>query len=118
MNVFQSYFGNPGGMAHEFGHRWFCLGDEYVNGSQWQCGHSIMANPFGDQHNFCNNNTDFNRIEHPRDAQPGVTPTTLPAAWTQAANAGAITGSLSGTPDNYNYAGFDFNGLAATVLTH
>lgn len=116
MNVFQSYFGSPTGMAHEFGHRWFCLGDEYVNGSQWQCGHSIMANPFGDQHNFCNN--DAMHTEHPRDALPGVTPTALAAAWSQAASAGAITSSVSGTPDNYNYAGFDFNGLAAVVVTH
>jgi hypothetical protein len=112
INVFQSYFGSPAGVAHEFGHRWFCLGDEYVNGNQWQCGHSIMANPFGDQHNFCYDG------DHPRDPLPGAPPTGLASAWRQASNARVISSEISSTPDNYDFADFDFNGAVGVVIVH
>jgi len=112
ISIFQGYFGSPGGVAHELGHRWFCAGDEYVNGSQWQCGHSIMANPFGDQHNMC---IDRN---HKRDGNPLATATSLPPAWTQAANGGAVVTTPTTTPDNYDYSDFDFNELVGTIVTH
>jgi hypothetical protein len=112
MNVFVGYRFDPEGISHEFGHMKSCLGDEYVNGSQWQCGHSNMASPWGDNNNFCVD------LDHKRDSLPGVTPTTYPSAMSQAVTAGRVVESQNTSLDNFDYIDFDFNGLVGNVISH
>lgn len=112
--VQQSYFADGEGISHEYGHYKFCLGDEYVNmpWSVWQCGHSNMASPWGDNNNFC---VDF---DHKTDKNPITPVSTLPSAMTQAFTAGVAVDSENVTFDNYDYADFDFNGLVGNIVQH
>jgi hypothetical protein len=113
--VQQGYYGTGEGVSHEFGHYRYCIGDEYVNvdvGSIWQCGHSNMANPWGDNNNYC---VDF---DHMQDKNPAAPDSTLSSVMTQAYSAGTAVDSENVTFDNYDYEAFDFNGLVGNIVQH
>lgn len=113
VNVFTSYWADPEGLSHEFGHFKFCAGDEYTNGGgTWECGHSNMANPWGDQNNYCVN------MDHERDSTPGAPATGLSSVMSQASAAGKAIDNENVTFDNYDYQNFDFNFLVGNVITH
>jgi hypothetical protein len=114
INIFRTDFGTPGSFVHEMGHRYYCLGDEYYDVSgmpYYQCGHSMMAVPFGRVHNFC---TD---LDHKTDAEPGADPSSLVSAHRQAWIAGVgFYPADRITWDNYDYLDFDFNYMVGTVF--
>ncbi|MCL2326687.1 MAG: hypothetical protein FWC40_09370 [Proteobacteria bacterium] len=102
-------------LSHEFGHKYFCLRDEYQvnNGTmRYLCGHSIMAEPRAvAQNNFCYN------ANHKKDPSPGAPNTSLSSAWTQARNAGVTSHIPVETPDNYDYISFD-HPFPGNVIIH
>jgi hypothetical protein len=113
--VQRGYYGTGEGVSHEFGHYQYCIGDEYVNvaaGSIWQCGHSNMANPWGDNNNFC---VDF---DHGTDKNPAAPACTIPSGMSQACSQGTAVDSQDVTFDNYDYEAFDFNGLVGNIVQH
>lgn len=113
--VQHSYYGTGEGVSHEFGHYQYCIGDEYVNvaaGSIWQCGHSNMANPWGDNNNYC---VDF---DHGMDKNPDAPVCTNPSGMAQAFSQGTAVDSQNVTFDNYDYEAFDFNGAVGNIVQH
>jgi hypothetical protein len=113
VNVFTGYWADPEGLSHEFGHYKYCSGDEYANGGgTWNCGHSNMASPWGDQNNYCVN------MDHERDKTPGAPATGLSSVMSQASAAGKAIDVHNVTFDNFDYENFDFNFLVGNVITH
>lgn len=117
VDVYQTYHGYPAGIAHEWGHKYFCAEDEYEEGSGLHyCGHSIMnSSPY--LNDFCYEYS-ASHSDHGKDRDPGISQTSLDAAWTQAYNAGVTPWIPAETPDSYNYENFDFNDLATVVVRH
>ncbi len=114
VRIYQSYFGNPQGVAHEFGHRYLGLPDEYDNtatGPRWGCGHSNMANPGGSNNNFCF--VPGANQDHALDRTPGALPVSPNSAWVHTNN--LLTTKLYETGDNYDYRDHDFNGEIRVV---
>jgi hypothetical protein len=116
-----NYF-KPTLYAHEFGHKYLCLKDEYSpdgcdvtkSTCYLSCGHSVMANPYTDQHNLCVRNFDSGFINHPRDIKPGSPDITgQSSGWTIAMTSGRLVFQPVQTPDNFSYLGHDFNDLLA-----
>ena len=105
VNVYQEYFAEPQGLSHEFGHFKYCVGDEYyVNAegiTRYQCGHSNMANAFGNQNNFC---VDF---DHKKDKYPDAGASTSPSVMHQAYQYGRAINTQNVTFDNFDYETFD-----------
>ncbi len=113
VDIFQSYFANPEGLAHELGHYKFCFfPDESSAGPVWHCGHSNMANPWGDNNNYC---TTF---DHLYDETPNAPSTPNSSAWDQAMAVGKVEVPITRTGDNFDYEAFDFNDLVARVVIH
>jgi hypothetical protein len=111
--ILQSYFYDPEGISHEWGHRYFWVGDEYGD-TGWRCGHSNMASPWGTQNNFCYNHDSVGQ-DHEKDKTPGAPPTGLSAAWTVAYGNGLTPYIPYWTPDNYDYRDHDMNGKVGYV---
>jgi hypothetical protein len=98
--------------AHELGHLFYCVGDEYFagNANNTQCGHSIMGNHnLDDQQNVCS------PFDHKKDKNPSTPATSLPSAREQAANNGIGLPWDNLTPDGYDYTDFDFNNQIGVV---
>jgi hypothetical protein len=100
------------GLAHEFGHAhtpWAEITDEYTGG--WQrCGHSMMAsNSYGNQFNMCN------EWNNGYDNHPSATPMPPPSVWQRMYSGGHTPYYLYSTPDNFNYVGFDGDGILGVV---
>lgn len=99
---------NPSILAHEMGHYYFLLMDEYsgLPTSNAQCGHSIMALTAPDPgitNNFC---SDF---DHKYDANPAMPLSFVPSAWSEIIRRGILPyGPESPTPDNNSYESFPF----------
>jgi hypothetical protein len=113
--IYQNYFGDVQGLAHELNHLRFCLHDEYYvqNGSTfWQCGHTDMANPWSDNHNICVD------LDHKTDTTPNATSSTYNSGMNQAFSAGAAVDSQNTTFDNFSYQNYDFHGNVGVVVTH
>lgn len=119
--VINLYPGNDGRtVAHESGHFFGCLNDEYHDvsgGSQSHCGHSFMGNFYQSQmnNNFCYCNSwngsvcAANEGDHNTDGN--VVPNSIrPPAWNVFPTRPYINYPTA-TPDNYNYVNFDFNNL-------
>ena len=104
------------GIAHEFGHGLIGLGDEYTlapNGSAiWLCGHSYMASPWTNNHNFCWWRDKFN-YDHGWDGTPGSSIGNRPCAWEALRSVFPLIPDT--TPDNHNYETHNFNGVYATT---
>jgi hypothetical protein len=111
--VHRGYFADGEGVSHEFGHYKYCIGDEYANpGPVWQCGHSNMAKPWGDNNNYC---VDF---DHKRDKTPSAPDVGIPSAMSQAYSASKAVDSQNVTFDNFDYDNFDFNSLVGLIVQH
>ena len=114
----------PRVVAHENGHLFGCLYDEYndVAGTPSHCGHSIMGNFFASPNNqnlcYCDNWNGsvcaVNAGDHNRDGN--ATPNPIrPPAWNAITTAPYVNVPTQ-TPDNYNYENFYFNFLMANIL--
>lgn len=100
-------------LAHEWGHRYFCVKDEYIdlaNTTCLMCGHSIMNGPIGTSlYNFCVDTADFHDHAEDQDFEPECSGIWHNGSW-QAAPVGANLVTLpTMTPDVYNYESHDFN---------
>lgn len=110
VTVQRNYFSDPEGIAHEFGHRFLGVSDEYEgSGGVWKCGHSNMAKPWGDQNNFCV------EMDHNKDSTPGSTPSPNSSVWKIAYTSSKLPIGLGDTGDNYDYMNHDFNGMIQTI---
>jgi hypothetical protein len=96
----------PYTIAHEWGHQYLCVGDEYfkppVGPEASQCGHSNMGSSglgFQGNNNFCND------MNHNMDRGDDVGPTSLPDV--RSAGQGMfVNGGV--TYDNFSYHDHDF----------
>lgn len=118
------YWQSHQGVAHELSHRYLCTQDEYVakdgskncdkdglNECNWHCGHSIMANPFSGQNNFCLKADQTMTVDHPRDGTSGFVPPNTASSWDWIlVSSQRVTSIPAYTPDNFDYLGHDFNG--------
>lgn len=111
---------DPRLLAHELGHGYLSLGDEYLGPDdgrntsppprvlQTLCGHSMMSIHNGPSNNLCTSwDHGFNRLftsPHPSSVSPP-----MPAAWPTLHSLFGFDVPV-GTPDNYNYADHDFGG--------
>lgn len=107
VDIMQSYFGDVEGLAHEYGHYFFCVYDEYIPDTTIDnCGHSNMANPWGPNNNFCTGHN------HELDRDSGATDTGLDSVWATVWTAGdKIVTNTGRNQDNYDYVAHDFNGV-------
>ncbi len=94
--ITRQFWAAPSGVAHEWGHQYMGLPDEYVNaGELYNCGHSIMAAQWL-TNNLCGPN------DHWRDTIPGagsVSPASSGAVWPH----GSAPFSFSNALDSYDY---------------
>lgn len=115
--IFQGYWADPEGVAHEISHAWLGIGDEYDWDAQGvlrlQCGHSNMASPWGTQNNHC---WDAYGHDHKEDKDPLIGNTLRPAAWNTCYPTETPMQPWR-TPDNYDYRDHDFNN-GIVVDTH
>lgn len=110
------YWTSPRGVAHELAHQYLCTQDEYdplgCNATaglcNWHCGHSVMANPFSGQNNFCFKSSGI-PTAHERDPSPGWVPQNTMSAWDSAYLSGRVVWSPTDTPDNFSYVNHDFD---------
>lgn len=105
---------DPEVIAHEYGHRWLDVPDEYSGNWVYGCGHSVMAFAFGSNNNLCN---DWN---HGRDHHPSVGPKSPPSVWTRLKTypEPTIPVPLSDytTRDNYDFIEHDFDDKIEVVF--
>lgn len=104
-------------ISHEMGHFKYCVFDEYYDppsggSSIWQCGHSNMASPWGNNNNFCVDS------DHKTDKDPAAPASTLASVMSAATAAGTAIDSENVTFDNFDYEDFDFNSLVGNVVQH
>lgn len=124
IELYQDYRTLPRGVAHELGHRQLHsnIPDEYAVGSDcpagvspcYRDGHTVMANPFGTNHNLCQIN------DHNTDGTPGVgsAPNELTSAWTKYSASGFAPYQIVETAYQGDYQDFDFGGQLGTVVIH
>jgi len=117
----QPRWNNATVIAHEMGHKFFCVPDEYSYAPESlgcrQCGHTIMSTAQSSEHNFCYAHTTGSLENHTKDAEPGCPPTVHEPAWDIAFGLGLTPWKPSETPDNHNYLDFDFAGkVGGTVV--
>ena len=103
-------------LAHELGgHKWFGVWDEYaLGGAVTRCGHSLMASYWRNNRNYCYSG------DRTLDRSPGQPASSEPAVWSK------VYFSYYGprlspylpprTPDNYDYADFDFSGIMGLTV--
>jgi hypothetical protein len=109
IDMFQSYWGDPEGFAHELGHWGLFVPDEYA-GPQWLCGHSNMAFPWGSQNNHCFF-YDSGRNDHGKDGTPWAPAPGSNSAWSILnTHATIVPVIMYETPDNYDYRDHDMGG--------
>lgn len=126
---------NPGGgktMAHEMGHYYGCVRDEYADGKGSRDQHSMMASqwittdmcycdnwgngsPDSSQENGCQDG----HGNHDRDADP-LWGSPAPASgrspvWKKWYDESYIPFPVTSTPDAFDYVPFDFNGLYPVI---
>ncbi len=127
-------------IAHELGHMltdvprhsgtFLGLGDERID-NVGACGHSIMTGygggPIDNANNLCfDNSGPFTSTrymkgygnaagDHKTDSAHNP-PTSEPACWTRMYDRGIVPSKLALTPDNYDYADFDFNGVFGPII--
>lgn len=124
IELYQDYKFQPRGIAHEFGHRQLHsnIPDEYVlapncpNGLS-QCyrdGHTVMATPFGTNHNLCQVN------DHNLDGTPGVGSASneLTSDWEKYSQSGFTPYELVETGYQSDYQDFNFRGQLGAVVLH
>ncbi len=112
VEMFQNH-GGPEILSHELGHYLLCVWDQYTDkpagGSNFQCGHTRMANAYNDSNN--NHCTD---LDHKFDADPEGPATTLDDVWDT--GAGLIMSGADRTFDNYSYQYFTFADKVGLVV--
>jgi hypothetical protein len=108
----QSYWFDPEGIAHEYGHGYLAIWDEYEQGtSRSQCGHSNMSFPWGSNNNHCQSG------DHKKDKNPSASDTGQPSAWGAGIDPDRLPlTNVSGTPDNTDFRDHDFNGLIEVLF--
>ena len=106
-------------LNHEWGHRYFCVRDEYKEkpGSICPlCGHTIMNGPVGISLNdFCIDTETF--VSHHRDGQQDLSDCTgnvYHASWQDAPSGANLVFTPHLTPDPFNYVRHSFNDLIQT----
>jgi hypothetical protein len=125
----------PLSVAHEMGHHFDCLFDEYVDlpdeAFGGQCGHSIMSTHNLTKSNYCYcNHRDLGEPHDPRCAYDPAAQRTHgdhgwdpdlpglgldePPAWERLQSRSPV--KVTTTPDNFNYEEFDFGGLYAPLV--
>jgi hypothetical protein len=112
----------PQTFSHEMGHHYNCLWDEYES-NLTECGHSIMASPWGTNQNYCycnfqpsgQNKCSPGSGDHGFDpTPPNITSLQTGTAWINLQSRSPY--AIQSTPDNFNYESFDFNQLYATPV--
>jgi hypothetical protein len=121
IHLFTDDINAPLTVAHEMGHYFGILADEYDDDNGSHCGHSIMGNYYESpmNNNFCycgnwnegTNHCDASRGDHSKDGDVGSSEEPV---WSVLVSAPYVN-VPDATPDNYNYENFDFNGLVAKV---
>lgn len=98
-------------LAHEWGHRYFCVSDEYDDDDNCQqCGHSLMNGPVGiSLYNMCIDNgpTFHDHGEDPSEVPCGIV--LANGSWQHAPAGANLVMIPSRTPDVFNYEIHDFN---------
>jgi len=109
----EAYNGGGGtgeAIAHEFGHLYLCMYDEYADdgygNSLMQCGHTVMANPYL-ANNLCYYESTGNHT-HKEDKDPNASATSVSAGWSVVPGTPTV---YTDTPDNWNYANHEFDGM-------
>ena len=115
----QPQWADPLVVAHEGGHSFLLLPDEYkdVNGaSQAQCGHTMMSMIAWWENNLCNGN---GHKHDPVWGAPAMS-ASIGDNWTAITANGKVPNEtyLPWAPDNYSYLNFDFNGAISTTITY
>lgn len=103
---------NPNCVAHELGHGYLGLADEYNASGSPNCGHSIMNSAFwGWNTDLCNSSN------HGRDPSPGVPGNTATPAWDQAVDVYHTLPSKNNvvTPDGYDFMSHPLQGVVTTL---
>jgi len=124
IELYQDYKTLPRGIAHELGHRQLHanIPDEYAQGMDcpaglntcFRDGHTIMATPFGTNHNLCQVN------DHNTDGTPGVgtAPNELTSAWEKYWQSGYTPYQIVESAYQSDYQDFDFRGQIGAVAIH
>lgn len=110
LTIKRDYFDKYEGIAHEYGHRFLGVPDEYTSETIDRCGHSNMASVQGSQNNFCVD------MDHNTDRTPGAPPSSTPSVWSAAYGAGKLPRGMFDTGDNYDYVDHDFNDLISVAV--
>jgi hypothetical protein len=111
---------NPQVVAHEAGHAFLLLPDEYedvAGSSKAQCGHTSMSMVRWWEHNIC---TSTVHKKDPLAGAPSMDPSIQPG-WSVITGNGKVPSEMNKpwlVPDNYSYQNFDFNGYIQTSVTY